>query len=101
MVHCRRADVLHQIVVLLGADADAVDEHFITPLHLAAGEGKLDLCQLLIENGAKVARPEFATRVSVSHCPHDDGSLSFWRLTVRSSLVVLPYDSKPLCIGLL
>jgi hypothetical protein len=52
--------------VLMGADADAVDGGYRSPLHVGASQGHMKLCEFLIEHGAAVDRPENGTQVRVA-----------------------------------
>jgi ankyrin repeat protein len=48
-----RTDAVRRMLVDGGADADATDEDGWTALHFAAGDGTVDLIQLLLEKGLK------------------------------------------------
>lgn len=54
------------LAVLMGADADAVDGGYRSPLHVGASQGHMKLCEFLIEHGAAVDRPENGTQVRVA-----------------------------------
>ena len=54
VVHYSVLFVLFQLLLSHGANVNACDNWNYTPLHEAANKGKLDVCVVLLQNGADI-----------------------------------------------